>query len=339
MEWILLAVFAGFSNGAFALPMKFTTGWNWENTWGAFIFWGFIVYPALLGALTVPGLTAVFREAGAANLRTIFMFGFLWGIGSICFGLGIRYLGIGLAFSLNIGVTIAIGSLLPLFLEETVTADEKSIKMVIAGVATIVTGVFISGYGAFLRGREQHLPVTKEVNGVKSPAGRLWVSGILLCLAAGIMSPMLQFAFMHGGSIIGAAAGRGVSETIASNAVWVVALSGGFAANIFYVVKLLFRNRSWSLYRIRDAGRYHMLAMLMGLFWVVTIACYGMAVSNLGALGLSVGWAIFNSVGIITANLLGLFTKEWQGVSKRTYTAVGLGLTVLVLGTCLVAAS
>ncbi len=339
MEWILLAVFAGFSNGAFALPMKFTSKWNWENTWGTFILWGFIVFPALLGVLTVPGLFSIFREVGTESLSKIFLFGFLWGIGSICFGLGIRHLGIGLAFSLNIGITIAIGSLLPLWQEGAVQAEAKSIRMVVTGVAIIVAGVFTSGLAAFFRGREQELPSVLKEDVPKSASGSRWGAGILLCLAAGVMSPMLQFAFINGGSIIQSANARGISGTMASNAVWIVALSGGFAANVFYITYLLVHNHSWRLYKIPEAGRYHLLAMSMGLFWVITIACYGMAVSNLGVLGLSVGWAIFNSVGIITANLLGLFTGEWYGVSRRTYATVGVGLAVLVIGTCVVAIS
>lgn len=335
MKWILLVIFSGISNGSFALPMKFTTNWNWENTWGTFIFWGFIVFPVLLGVFTVPGLITIFKEVGAADLLRIFGFGFLWGIGSICFGLGIRHLGIGLAFSINIGITITIGSLLPLFMTELFSAEAKSIKLVVLGVITIVTGVLISGYAAFLRENERKRSSNSEQH--KSQGAGVFVTGMLLCICAGIMSPMLQFAFMHGDKIIQSATAKGTSETLASNAVWVVALSGGFLANICYVIRLFIRNKSWRLYRINESGRYHVLTILMGLLWVVTIACYGMAVSNLGVLGLSVGWAIFNSVGIITANLLGLFTKEWRGVSKKTYAAFTIGLAILVLGTCLLA--
>lgn len=335
MKWILLVIFSGISNGSFALPMKFTTKWNWENTWGTFIFWGFIVFPVLLGVFTVPGLVGIFKEVGAADLLRIFGFGFLWGIGSICFGLGIRHLGIGLAFSINIGITIAIGSLLPLIMTELFSAEAKSIRLVVVGVIIIVLGVLISGYAAFMRDREQKR--NSNTGAEKSQTGGVFLTGMLLCICAGIMSPMLQFAFMHGDGIIQSATAKGISETLASNAVWLVALSGGFLSNIGYVIRLFIRNNSWRLYRINESGRYHGLTLLMGLLWVVTIACYGMAVSNMGVLGLSVGWAIFNAVGIITANLLGLFTKEWRDVSRKTYTAFAIGLAVLVLGTCVLA--
>lgn len=336
MEWILLVFFAGLSNGAFALPMKFTTKWNWENTWGTFILWGFIIFPVLLAVLTIPGIMDVFREVNRESLVRVLMFGFLWGIGSVCFGQGIRYLGIGLAFSLNIGITIAIGSLLPLFRTGAIdAAGTRSAMTVVIGVLVILIGVVINGYAAYLR--ERDLSTGRKERSRDSEVKNMFLRGIMLCIVAGVMSPMLQFAFIHGDEIIKVAVGTGVDATTASNAVWVVALFGGFWSNVFYVTWLLYKNNAWALYKIPEAKRYHLLSMLMGLLWVITIACYGMAVSNLGVLGLSVGWAIFNSMGIVTANVLGLVTREWHGVRKKTYLMVSVGLIVLVLGTCVVA--
>lgn len=330
-----MAVFAGMCNGSFALPMKFTAKWKWEHIWGLFSFWGFVVFPVLLGIVTVPKLLDIFREVGATDLMYVFMFGFLWGIGSICFGLGIKYLGIGLAFSVNVGITIAIGSLLPLFQGNTIPTINNSAIAVIIGVIIIVIGVAINGYAAFLR--EKDLSNNAGSSSNSRPSSKnVFVIGIMLCLTAGVMSPMLQFAFMYGGKIIKVASGMGVDATIASNAIWMIALFGGFVVNIFFVGYLLIKNQSWRLYKIKEAKKYHLLALIMGLLWVITIACYGMAVSNMGDLGLSIGWAIFNSVGIITANLLGLLTKEWQHVRRKTIFVVSFGLFVLVLGTCVV---
>jgi L-rhamnose-H+ transport protein len=335
MEWILLSVFAGMCNGSFALPMKFTTKWKWENIWSAFALWGFVIFPVLLGVITIPNLFDIFQETGTSVLLFVFMFGFMWGVGSICFGLGIRYIGIGLAFSINIGMTIAIGSLLPLFLKTINTSFEaKSVMAVITGVIIIIIGVVINGYSAFLRGKE----VTEDKKDILTltPLRKDALIGIVLCIVAGIMSPMLQIAFIYGGEIVQIAKSMGGNETMASNAIWIIALFGGFVSNLLYTVWLLTKNNSWRFYKIEEAKKYHLNAIIMGLLWVVTIACYGMAVSNMGELGLSVGWAIFNSVGIIWANFLGLLTKEWKNVPKKTIFVMIVGLIVLVLGTGIV---
>lgn len=330
-----MAVFAGICNGSFALPMKFTTKWKWENIWSVFSLWGFVIFPLLLGVISVPKLFVIFRIAGAEGLLPVFIFGFLWGIGSICFGLGIRYIGLGLAFSINIGMTIAIGSLMPLmpgFLDSSYQGS--GVLAVVVGVIIIIVGVVINGYSAILRGKET---VNNEENGVILRSSRKDTQkGIILCIIAGIMSPMLQIAFMYGSEIVKIAKNMGVDETMGSNAIWIIALLGGFVVNMFYTVWLLTKKKSWELYKIKEAKKYHFYAIIMGLLWVVTIASYGMAVSNMGELGLSVGWAIFNSVGIIWANILGLLTKEWKNVQRKTISIMIIGLMVLVLGTFIV---
>lgn len=334
MEWILLAIFAGVCNGAFALPMKFATKWNWENIWGTFIFWGFIVFPLLLAGVTIPGLWTVFAGVGVSGLFGIFGFGFLWGIGSICFGLGIRYIGIGLAFSINIGITIAVGSLLPLLREGVISnAASDSVRLVILGVAVIIGGVIINGYAGALREKRQ----TGGAVSASSTRKTAVPVGVLLCVCAGLFSPMLQASFMYGSRLLQVAAEQGIEATTASNAIWVIALAGGFVVNSIYVLWLLFRNHSFKLFAKGAAKRNHLLGLVMGFLWVVTIACYGMAVSNMGDLGLSVGWAIFNSLGIITANVLGLFTGEWRLANRKTLQVLAVGLIILVLGTCMVA--
>jgi len=330
-----LSVFSGMCNGSFALPMKYATRWKWENIWSVFALWGFVIFPLLLGVIAIPNLFGIFRETGIDNLFFVFIFGFLWGIGSICFGLGIRYIGIGLAFSINIGMTIAIGSLLPLFLKVTDTSYKPgSIVAVIIGVAVIIIGVIINGYSAFLREKEisKYNKSAASLKSTKKDA----LKGVVLCIGAGLMSPMLQIAFIYGSRIVNTAKGMGVNVTMASNAIWIIALFGGFVVNALYTIWLLTNNNSWQLYKIREAKKNHLYAIIMGFLWVVTIACYGMAVSNMGDLGLSVGWAIFNSVGIIWANFLGLLTKEWKNVQRKTIMIMIFGLMILILGTGIV---
>jgi len=49
-----VAFFAGIFNGSFALPMKYSRGWRWENTWGFFTLVSTVFIPLLLVSLFVP---------------------------------------------------------------------------------------------------------------------------------------------------------------------------------------------------------------------------------------------------------------------------------------------
>ena len=74
----------------------------------------------------------------------------------------------------------------------------------------------------------------------------------------------------------------------------------------------------------------------MGILWAGSIEYYGMATANLGKLGPSIGWAVFQSTAIFWANILGILTGEWKGVSKKALRIMAVGLLILLAGICIV---
>jgi hypothetical protein len=102
-------------------------------------------------------------------------------------------------------------------------------------------------------------------------------------------------------------------------------------------VYLLSRKKTWILFRgpwLPDAG----LATLMAAFWMGAMAVYGMASVYLGALGISVGWGLFQIFMIMTANLGGLLTGEWTSASASARRTLYAGLALLTAATILLAA-
>jgi L-rhamnose-H+ transport protein len=69
----------------------------------------------------------------------------------------------------------------------------------------------------------------------------------------------------------------------------------------------------------------------MGVLWMGGMGAYGSGALILGALGTSMGWIIFMSSMIMTANLLGFLTGEWEGASRRTILIMTFGLAILLL--------
>ncbi|MBU4211920.1 MAG: hypothetical protein L6437_11615 [Kiritimatiellae bacterium] len=55
-----LAVAAGVLNGSFALPMKRTTKWAWENTWLMWTLSALLILPWATAFATVPHLWDVY---------------------------------------------------------------------------------------------------------------------------------------------------------------------------------------------------------------------------------------------------------------------------------------
>ena len=62
------------------------------------------------------------------------------------------------------------------------------------------------------------------------------------------------------------------------------------------------------------------------------IIFYGIGSGKLGALGTSVGFAIFQSGSILIGNGLGIFTGEWKGASSKSKTWLAIALSVLIGG-------
>lgn len=74
----------------------------------------------------------------------------------------------------------------------------------------------------------------------------------------------------------------------------------------------------------------------MGVLWASSLAIYGMAIANMGKLGPSIGWAIYNSAAILMANMLGIITGEWKQATKVTLRVMVAGLITLLIGICVV---
>jgi len=111
---ILLLVAAGIMNASFTLPMKFTQKWAWENTWTVWTVCALLILPTLAALLTIPNLGTVYKNAGAQNVIMVASCGLAWGIAQVLFGLAVHAIGIALGFAIVLGLSAAIGSLIPL---------------------------------------------------------------------------------------------------------------------------------------------------------------------------------------------------------------------------------
>jgi bacteriorhodopsin len=117
----VLATLGGLLTGAFALPVKFTTRWKWENTWLAFSFFGFLLIPAVVIGAAVPNLWDMYSQVPLARVVLVVVLGYLWGLGALTYGVGMDRLGIGLGSAFVLGIFTLVGTILPIFMAGTVS--------------------------------------------------------------------------------------------------------------------------------------------------------------------------------------------------------------------------
>jgi L-rhamnose-H+ transport protein len=162
-----------------------------------------------------------------------------------------------------------------------------------------------------------------------------YLAAVLLAILCGIMAPMLNFSFAFGQDIAHDAALMGNSELRAAYAVWPIALAGGFLPNVAYSLYLLWRNRSWKMFRLEWPDTFS--PILMAVLWMGAFAFYGMSSIYLGSFGTSLGWGLFQIFMIMTAILSGVWAGEWKSAPRRSMALLGMGFACLTAATALLA--
>src|SRR6187551_2503361 len=110
---VIFHFIGGFASGSFYMPFKKVKGWHWESFWIVGGIFSWLIVPPLAAYLTIPGFASIIMESSAATLQITYLFGVLWGIGGLTYGLGVRYLGVALGSSIILGLCMVFGALIP----------------------------------------------------------------------------------------------------------------------------------------------------------------------------------------------------------------------------------
>ncbi|QIM69466.1 L-rhamnose/proton symporter RhaT [Basfia succiniciproducens] len=113
---ILLGIFWHFvgatSAACFYAPMKKVTNWSWETMWAIAGIFSWILLPWGISYWLLPDFGSYYSFFGSDILLPVFLFGAMWGIGNIGYGLTMRYLGMSMGIGIAIGITLIVGTLM-----------------------------------------------------------------------------------------------------------------------------------------------------------------------------------------------------------------------------------
>ena len=99
-----LYILGGLAGASFYLPLQRVKKWAWESYWMVYAVTALVVVPWLLALSLSPYLFRVLGQAEVQTLVGCFVFGAMWGVGGLTWGLMIRYLGVGLGLAIGAGV-------------------------------------------------------------------------------------------------------------------------------------------------------------------------------------------------------------------------------------------
>jgi L-rhamnose-H+ transport protein len=325
---VSLTMVAGLMSGTCMLPMKFVRSWKWENLWLIFSVVSLVIIPWMLAIGLVDRLFETYHALSFRQLAIPMLFGAGWGVAQILFGISVKRLGLGIAYAIIVGLGAVLGTLVPLFAQQRATAKEHAVELIICGVAVMVIGISLTTWGGQIKER------ATDVSHITSHR-RSYPAAIFVAVLCGLMAPMLNYSFAFGQDIAQTAVRLGNQPVHSAYAVWPIGLAGGFLPNAAYSMWLLFKNRTWPLFRRAPADL--LWSFLMGILWMGAFALYGMSASLLGALGTSVGWGLLQIFMIMTATLAGAMTGEWQQASGPAKLLLGSGMASLTVAIVLLA--
>ena len=325
---LFLLFVAGVMNGSFTLPMKFTRKWAWENTWLGWTIFALAIFPVALTFLTVPSPGEVYRQTGSAWLIPA-AFGAGWGISQVFLGLAVEGIGMALSFSVILGISAAVGSVIPLIRQHPEAIFEKGGLTVLLGVVLVLVGVGIAAVAG--RRRETAIQATGDVIAQAVTGKTSAAKGLLFATISGLGSALVNLGFVFGAELKQAAMQQGADPIWAPNAIWMPLMLAGGIPNLLYCFYLLRKNKTTSKFSVPGTGFYWGLAAIMAFFWFGSTVMYGVGATKLGELGPVLGWPLFMSLIVITATVWGVATGEWKPAGKQPLRILGSGVAVLIV--------
>ncbi|MGV3764978.1 MAG: L-rhamnose/proton symporter RhaT [Chitinophagaceae bacterium] len=343
---VIFHFIGGFASGSFYIPYKKVKGWAWETYWLVGGIFSWLVVPPLAAWLTIPNFTEIIAEADGGTLGLAYLFGVLWGIGGLTYGLGVRYLGVSLGSSIILGLCMVFGALIPSIYYQLYPSEGKDTIGMLTGTnwgLTVLAGLAVCILGIVLCGKAGTRKEKEIPQGEGTSTEYKFGLGLTVAVVSGILSACFNFGLEAGKPLaevannIWKAAHPGEGEFLYQNNVtYVVVLWGGLTTNFIWCLMLNARNKTFGDYSNKNVPRLANLIFcaLAGTTWFLQFFFYGMGESKMGN-GPS-SWILHMAFIILVANAWGLILKEWKGVSTKTKNLVILGIITIIASVILV---
>lgn len=333
---LIIIAIGAFCQSSSYVPINKIKKWSWESYWIVQGVFAWLVFPVLGALLAVPeghSLMELYTADPKATLLTM-LFGVLWGVGGLTFGLSMRYLGVALGQSIALGTCAALGTimgpvLLNIFFPE-LNALQSLTAAVIIGVVVTLIGIAIIGVAGGMKSaslsEEEKKEAVKDFNFPK---------GLIIALLAGFMSGCFNVGLEFGKNLNFGDLTDPMFRTLPATLLVTI---GGFVTNAIYCFYQNSKNHTWSDYKMGDVWANNLLfCCLAGILWYSQFFGLSLGRSFFEAGGTmdTLAFCILMALNVTFSNVWGIILKEWKGVSNKTIVVLILGIIVLIVSTFL----
>lgn len=336
LSGLLIIAFGAFCQSSSYVPINKIKKWSWESYWLVQGVFAWLVFPLLGALLAVPqghGLFEVYMAYPKESLLTM-LFGILWGVGGLTFGLSMRYLGVALGQSISLGTCAALGTimgpvLLSLFFPE-LDALSSLTAAVLIGVAVTLIGIAVIGIAGGMKSaslsEDEKKSAVKDFNFPK---------GLAIALLAGFMSGCFNVGLEFGKELNFGELTHPMFRTLP--ATFLVTI-GGFLTNAAYCLYQNKKNNTFSDYReTKIWGSNLLFCALAGLLWYSQFfgLSLGRSFFEAGSAMDTLAFCILMALNVTFSNVWGIILKEWKGCSRKTIIVLIAGIAILIVSSFL----
>ena len=323
---IIIAVGA-FCQSSCYVPINKIKDWSWESYWIVQGVFAWLLLPLLGAFLAVPEghcLCELITDTPSFNIWMTILFGVLWGVGGLTFGLSMRYLGVALGQSIALGTCAGLGTimgpvLLNVFFPE-LNALSSLTFAVILGVAVTLVGIAVIGVAGSMKAaslsEEEKKAAVKDFNFPK---------GLAIALLAGFMSGCFNVGLEFGKDINFGDLTPDMYKTLPAT---LLVTLGGFVTNAVYCFYQNSKNKTWGDYAKTSVWGALWYSQFFGL-------SLGKGFLTESPTLMTLAFCILMALNVTFSNVWGIILKEWKGCSQKTIAVLVVGLIILVFSTFL----
>ena len=322
------------SAASFYAPIEKVKKWSWETTWAFAGFFSWILLPIGVSLILLPNFGGFYSSIPSDVLWKAALFGAMWGVGNVNYGLTMRYLGMSLGIGVAIGVTLVIGTLMPPIMhgEAETLFQTRSGLINMAGVVVALVGVAIVSYAGHQKEAQLKTGEPTEFN---------VMLGLGLAVMCGIFSSGMSFAIDAAKPMQAAALQAGVSPLYSALPAYVFIMGGGAIVNFAYCFIRLAIVPKISLRADlaqpgNTIGKNAAMAATGGIMWYLQFFFYAWGAANIPGRLDYVNWMLHMSGYVLFGGIVGLALGEWKGVTKRPVTLLWVGIHVIIAAANLV---
>ncbi len=329
----LIHSIGGISASTCYVPFKGVKKWSWDSYWIVQASFAWFVFPFLIGFLTVPDLLGVFRASPPEVLFNATALGIIYGFGGMCFGFAINHIGYSLTYTISIGISAILGTIVPLIMQGTLVEkiNAPGGHVIFFGMFLAVVGIFFCGIAGYRKEKD----LKNATNGNTQTITFNMKKGLLLTVIAGVLSAVFGIS-LEVGAPVAEMAGRFGAGHFEGNAPLILSTLGAFITNFLWFLTTGVRSGSiQEIFALKEVGSLSLAAnwgmsILSGALWYGQFFFYGIAHVQMGPFKFA-SWVIHMSMLIFFSYLVGVVMKEWTYVTRQTYVTLILALCILVI--------